>query len=91
MGNKIALPHGEYEFKKFIKKSGIVVHVYPEPIDWHGEQVQLVVGLAGIGEEHVAILANIATVFGEIEAVDEVLSHQDVEIIYDLLTQEEVE
>lgn len=91
MGNKIALPHGEYEFKKFIKKSGIVVHVYPEPIDWHGEQVQLVVGLAGIGEEHVAILANIATVFGEIEAVDEVLRHQDVEIIYDLLTREEEE
>lgn len=89
MGNKIALPHGEYDYKRFIKKSGIVVHVYPEPIDWHGEPVQLVIGLAGIGEDHVHILANVATVFGEEEEVDKVVKHQDVDVIYDLLTQEE--
>jgi mannitol/fructose-specific phosphotransferase system IIA component (Ntr-type) len=34
------------------------------------------------------ILSNIATVFGEIEEVDKVLVHQDVEEIYRLLTQE---
>lgn len=89
MGNRIALPHGEYEYKKNILNSGIVVHVYPTPIDWHGEAVSLVIGLAGIGEEHVQILANVATVFGEIEAVDQVVAHQDVEEIYTLLTQEE--
>lgn len=91
MGNRIALPHGEYDYKKNILHSGIVVHVYPEPIDWHGEAVSLVIGLAGIGEEHIQILANVATVFGEIEAVDEVISHQNVDLIYDLLTQEDPE
>jgi mannitol/fructose-specific phosphotransferase system IIA component/galactitol-specific phosphotransferase system IIB component len=88
MGNKIALPHGEYEYKKNILKSGIVVDIYPNGIDWHGEMVNLVVGLAGIGEDHMQILSNIATVFGEIEEVDKVLVHQDVEEIYRLLTQE---
>lgn len=91
MGNRIALPHGEYEYKKDILKSGIVVHVYPNPINWHGEDVSLVIGLAGIGEEHVQILANVATVFGEIEAVDDLVKHQDIDIIYDLLTQEDEE
>jgi len=89
MGNKIALPHGEYDYKKFIKKSGIVVHVYDEPIDWHGEKVNLVVGLAGIDEEHIQILSNIATVFGEMEAVDLVIAHQNIDEIYALLTAED--
>jgi len=88
MGNKIALPHGEYDYKKNILKSGIVVDIYPEGIDWHGETVNLVVGLAGIGEDHMHILSNIATVFGEIEEVDKVLAHQDAQEIYRLLTQE---
>lgn len=89
MGNKIALPHGEYEYKKNILNSGIVVDVYPNGIDWHGETVNLVVGLAGIGDDHIQILSNIATVFGEIEEVDKVLEHQDIDMIFDLLTAEE--
>jgi mannitol/fructose-specific phosphotransferase system IIA component/galactitol-specific phosphotransferase system IIB component len=89
MGNQIALPHGEYEYKKNILKSGIVIHVYPQPIDWHGEAVSLVIGLAGIGEEHMMILSNIATVFGEMEAVEKVLKNQNMDDIYDLLTQSE--
>lgn len=89
MGNRIALPHGEYEYKKNILKSGVVLHVYPKPIDWHGEAVSLVIGLAGIGEEHMMILSNVATVFGEIEAVDEVVKNQNIDEIYDLLTQNE--
>ena len=89
MGNKIALPHGEYDYKKNILNSGIVVDVYPNGIDWHGETVNLVVGLAGIGEDHIQILSNIATVFGEIEEVDKVLEHQDIDMIYDLLTAED--
>ena len=88
MGNAIALPHGEYEYKRYIKTSGIVVHLYPQGIDWHGEKVQLVVGLAGQGEDHMTILSNIATVFGEEAEVANVVAHQDVEVIYTLLTQE---
>lgn len=89
MGNFIALPHGEYEYKQYIKSSGIVVHIYPEGIDWHGETVKLVVGLAGQGEDHMVILSNIATVFGEEEDVKRVVETQNVDEIYDLLTQEE--
>lgn len=89
MGNFIALPHGEYEYKKYIKTSGIVVHIYPQGIDWHGETVKLVVGLAGQGEDHMAILSNIATVFGEEADVVKAVTTQNVDDIYELLTQEE--
>ena len=56
---------------------------------WHGEAVSLVIGLAGIGEEHMMILSNVATVFGEMEAVEKVLKNQNIDEIYDLLTQSE--
>ncbi|KAF0226375.1 MAG: PTS system mannitol-specific IIA component [Erysipelotrichaceae bacterium] len=89
MGNYIALPHGEYEYKQYIKTSGIVVHIYPQGIDWHGEVVKLVVGLAGQGEDHMIILSNIATVFSEEEDVLKAITYQNVDEIYALLTQEE--
>lgn len=89
MGNTLAIPHGEYEYKKFIKHSGIVIKVYPQAIDWHGEKVHLVLGLAGIGEDHITILSNCATVFSEMSDVERVIQNQDVEEIFNLLTAEE--
>ncbi len=91
MGNKIALPHGEYDYKKNILKSGIVVHIYPQAIDWHGNEVNIVIGLAGLGEEHVQILANVAGVFGDMDEVEKVIAEQDVDYIYEILTAEEDE
>jgi mannitol/fructose-specific phosphotransferase system IIA component/galactitol-specific phosphotransferase system IIB component len=90
IGNYIALPHGEYEYKKNILKSGIVIDVYPQGIDWHGETAKLVIGLAGIGEDHMAILSNIATVFEEADDVNRIVNERNVEQIFTLLTQEDV-
>jgi mannitol/fructose-specific phosphotransferase system IIA component/galactitol-specific phosphotransferase system IIB component len=89
MGNTLAIPHGEFEYKQYIKHSGIAIKVYPEAIDWHGEKVHLVLGLAGIGDDHINILANCATVFSEMEDVERIVKHQSVDEIYDLLTAEE--
>ena len=60
MGNEIALPHGVEEAKKEIKASGIAVMIFPEGTDWGGETVKVVVGIAGVGEEHLQILSVIA-------------------------------
>lgn len=60
MGNELALPHGVEEAKKKIKASGIAVMIFPEGTDWGGETVKVVVGIAGVGEEHLQILSVIA-------------------------------
>ena len=60
MGNELALPHGVEEAKKEIKASGIAVMIFPEGTDWGGETVKVVVGIAGVGEEHLQILSGIA-------------------------------
>lgn len=60
MGNELALPHGVEKAKKEIKASGIAVMIFPEGTDWGGETVKVVVGIAGVGEEHLQILSVIA-------------------------------
>ncbi len=60
MGNELALPHGVEEAKKEIKASGIAVMIFPEGTNWGGETVKVVVGIAGVGEEHLQILSVIA-------------------------------
>jgi len=59
IGNFIAIPHGEEDYKKDIVSIGIVVLAYPEGIDWHGTPVHLVIGIAAKGDEHLDIMGNI--------------------------------
>lgn len=74
IGNGIALPHGVEEAKKDIKKSGIAVMVFPDGTDWGGEKVKLVIGIAGVGEEHLEILATIAEHFADPADVERITS-----------------
>lgn len=84
IGNGIALPHGVEEAKKEIKASGIAVMIFPEGTDWDGEDVKLVIGIAGTGDDHLAILSNIAIKMSTPEAVDQ-LVESSVDEIYDTL------
>ena len=84
IGNGIALPHGVEEAKKEIKASGIAVMIFPDGTDWDGEDVKLVIGIAGTGDDHLAILSNIAIKMSTPEAVDQ-LVRSSVDEIYDTL------
>ncbi|MGI6500224.1 MAG: PTS mannitol transporter subunit IICBA [Anaerostipes sp.] len=87
IGNGIAIPHGTLEVKKEIKHSGIVVMVVPEGVKWNDDTVYLIVGIAGVEQEHLAILSNIALVLNSKEQVDEIVKNQKIEEIYDLFTK----
>ena len=60
IGMGVAIPHGVGEAKKEVKKSGIAVLQYPNGIKFGDEVAYLVVGVAGVGDEHLTILSNIA-------------------------------
>lgn len=80
IGNGIALPHGVEEAKKEIKQSGIAVMVFPEGTDWGNEKVKLVIGIAGVGEEHLEILSIIAEKMSEPDAVEALIQGTEDEI-----------
>ncbi len=69
MGNFLAIPHGTNEAKGLIKSSAISVVRYPDGIDWNGNPVKFVIGIAGANDEHLELLSKIAEVFLDTEAV----------------------
>lgn len=84
MGNSLALPHGIEEAKKDIKASGIAVMIFPEGTDWGTEKAHVVIGIAGVGDEHLDILALIAEKMLETGMIEK-LTSGDEEEVYQIL------
>ena len=80
IGNNIAIPHGVEAAKKDIKSSGIAVMTFPEGTLWNGEVVKIVIGIAGKGDEHLEILANIADKLSTVKAVEDMVKSSVDEI-----------
>jgi mannitol/fructose-specific phosphotransferase system IIA component len=89
MGNGVAIPHGVGKAKKFIKKSGVVVLQFPEGVDFGEEKAYLVIGIAGVGDEHIEILSNIATAISDDDdqKLEQLRITKDVNYIYNVFTQ----
>ncbi|AMM21752.1 PTS mannitol transporter subunit IIA [Frondihabitans sp. PAMC 28766] len=69
MGNFLAIPHGTNEAKGAILASALSFVRYADPIDWDGNPVHFVVGIAGIENEHLEILSKIAIIFSDDDQV----------------------
>lgn len=83
IGNNVAIPHGTSEGKSKVKKSGIVIHQYPQGIDFgNGNIANLLIGIAGKNDEHVDIISNIADVIEEEEIVEKLFITEDREEVY---------
>ncbi|BDZ63859.1 PTS sugar transporter subunit IIA [Agromyces mangrovi Wang et al. 2018] len=82
MGNLLAIPHGTNESKDAILRSALSITRYDQAIDWGGEQVRFVVGIAGIGDEHLEILSRIALVFSDEDEVERLLAAGDADELY---------
>lgn len=88
IGNDIAIPHGEYEVKDCVLKTGIAVMIYPEGIAWSDGMVRIVIGIAAKNDDHMTILANIADKLGDMDVVDKLVASNSVDVIYDILAKE---
>jgi len=89
IGKGIAIPHGENAVKDHVKKSGIVVLQYPEGVAFGKDVAHLVVGIAGKDNDHLAILANIATTLDgcEDDELQKLYTTKDVDVLYELFTK----
>ena len=87
MGNFLAIPHGTNEAKGTIQRSALCLVRYDETLDWDGNPVRVVVGIAGVGDEHLEILSKIALVFADTEQVQRVLDAPSAAALYEILQQ----
>jgi PTS system mannitol-specific IIA component len=87
MGNFLAIPHGTNEAKESILHSALSLVRYDTPIDWNGNPVRFAVGIAGLNNEHLAILSKIAVVFSDEDEVQKLIDAGSAGEIYALLEE----
>ncbi len=85
MGNLLAIPHGTNESKGTILDSALSVARYETPIDWDGNPVKFVIGIAGKDGGHLEILSKIAIVFADEDEVAKLEAAHDAAAILELL------
>jgi PTS system mannitol-specific IIC component len=69
MGNGLAIPHGTNDAKSSIRRTAMSFIRYDEPVDWNGKPAEFVVGIAGAGDDHLALLSRIAGIFTDEQQV----------------------
>ena len=78
MGMGLAIPHGTTQAKGTVKKTGIVFVQYPDGVPFGDEKAQLVFGIAGIGDEHLDMLAKVANALDDEEVIEKMKTTNDV-------------
>jgi PTS system mannitol-specific IIA component len=86
MGNGLAIPHGTNETKDAILDSALSFVRYDGGVNWGGDPVTFVVGIAGKGDEHLEILSQIAILFSDDDEVAKLTAAQTPEELYSLLS-----
>lgn len=87
MGNFLAIPHGTNEGKDTILSSALSFVRYPEPLDWDGNEVRFVVGIAGKDGGHMDTLAAVATIFSDDDEVQKLIDASNEDELLALLSE----
>jgi phosphocarrier protein FPr len=87
LGNGIALPHGTNEGRTAVRRTGLAVAQFPGGVPWGEESAYLVIGLAALAEEHIGVLARLATILGDEALCRRLAATTDASEIYRTLSQ----
>lgn len=88
VGREVAIPHGTDASRVFVNHAQVVMIRLSKAIDWDGEDVNLCFGIASKGDEHGAILANIAEMLMDDGHYNFLQTTKDLDQIVNLLNKE---
>jgi len=86
VGQGVAIPHGVGAAKKKIKKTGISILQFPEGVVFEEGTAYLVIGIAGLGDEHLKILANLSELVEDSKMSEKLRTTDNIEFIYNQFT-----
>lgn len=85
IGADFAIPHGTDESRKFVKFDQLVFLQLAAPIEWSGETVSCVLGIASKGDAHVELLGGIAMLLLEDDAAEKFTTSKSKSEILELI------
>lgn len=92
LGEGVAIPHGVGAAKQYIKSTGLVVLQFAgEGVPFDDGNAKLLIGIAGLGEEHLPILQAVAHIILKEDLLRELQETDDPEFILRTLTSGEVD
>jgi len=86
LGEGFALPHGTDASRGHVRHPAIAVLQFPEGVDWGGGLVHVAIAVASASDEHVRILAEVATVITDPEKAQRLREADDPRDVLELLT-----
>ncbi len=86
MGNDLAIPHGTDEARDFVNHPAIVIMQVPNGVDFNGNNVRLVIGIAADGDDHLEMLGNIAILCSEMKNVEALVTSSDEQQIISMVS-----
>src|SRR5690625_1952420 len=89
MGNGLAIPHGTGDAKESITRSAMSFVRYPNGIDWGGNEAKFVIGIAGVGNEHLTLLQNVAMTLSDTSQATRLEESTTAEEILAIFSDEE--
>jgi mannitol/fructose-specific phosphotransferase system IIA component len=93
LGSGVSIPHGLFENREHILKTGISVLQLPAGVEWDEgeEKAYLVIGIAASSDEHVSVLSSLAEAIEDEEVTRLLIETTDPEIILKYLSGSEAE
>lgn len=86
MGEGVAIPHGTLAAKDSVKSDALSMVRFPDGVDWDGNDVRLVFGIAAKGNGHIALLSQLASVLMDPDKAAALRAATTVDRVYELLT-----
>lgn len=88
VGDGIAMPHGTITAKNDVRADALVLLRLPRGVDWNGDEVTLVVGVAARGRRYIALISQLAAVLLDPARAAAVRSARTADEVYALFAEE---
>ncbi len=84
IGNQVAIPHGTEDAKESVEDTGLSIVITKESVSFDGNDVNILIGIAAKGNEHLEILSKIAIVCSEEENIEKIINAKSKQEIIDI-------
>lgn len=90
IGNGMAIPHGVPKHRDLINTTALSLVQLPEGVDWNGNKVHVIVGIAAKSDEHIEVLRHLTHLLDDTEALEMMRTTDSKETIVSVITGVEI-